>query len=76
VLVAGVPDATQGGQILYFLRRVPKDPFAKATVKAEESWGLRNYASSAKEPKPGNDVYDVYSQSDGTGINGIPYGEW
>ena len=76
VLVAGVPDAKAGGQAMYFLRRVPADPFAPAGVAADTSWGLRSYASPAAQPRPGDDVYDVYSQAPGTGINGVPYGEW
>jgi general secretion pathway protein G len=76
VLVAGVPDAKAGGQAMYFLRRVPADPFAPAGVAAEAGWGLRSYASPAAQPKPGDDVYDVHSQSAGTGINGVPYGKW
>ena len=55
---------------LYFLRRVPKDPIGK------EEWGLRSYASSAEDPKPGKDVYDVYSRSDAMGLNKVPYREW
>ena len=55
---------------LYFLRRVPKDPIGK------EDWGLRSYASAAEDPKPGKDVYDVYSRSDALGLNKVPYKEW
>ena len=55
---------------LYFLRRIPRDP-----VSGEE-WGLRSYASSADNPQPGKDVYDVYSRSDGVGLNQVPYREW
>lgn len=55
---------------LYFLRRLPKDP-----VSGEE-WGLRSHASPPEDPKPGKDVYDVYSRSDKTGLNGVPYREW
>jgi general secretion pathway protein G len=76
VLSAGVPDALRGGQSMYFLRRVPADPFAPPQVTAEASWGLRSYASTPAQPKPGDDVYDVYSQSTQVGINGVPYAEW
>jgi general secretion pathway protein G len=55
---------------LYFLRRIPKDPLGR------EDWGLRSYASSAEDPKPGKDVYDVYSRSDAIGLNKLPYREW
>jgi general secretion pathway protein G len=55
---------------LYFLRRVPADP-----VSGEE-WGLRSYASPADSPQAGKDVFDIYSRSPATGLNGIPYREW
>jgi general secretion pathway protein G len=76
VLAAGVPDALQGGQAMYFLRRVPADPFAPPQATAEASWGLRSYASPPAQPRPGDDVYDVYSQSAQVGINGVPYAQW
>ena len=56
---------------MYFLRRVPKDPFSP-----DGTWGLRSYASSHDDPQPGADVFDVYSLAEGTGLNGIPYREW
>ena len=58
------------GSKLYFLRRVPLDPLSG------EDWGLRSYASTATEPQPGKDVFDVYSRSADTGLNGVPYREW
>ncbi|SFX46813.1 general secretion pathway protein G [Janthinobacterium lividum] len=76
VLVQGVPDLAAGGQTMYLLRRIPKDPFAPADVKAEMSWGLRSYLSPPDEPKEGADVFDVYSTSDKVGMNGIAYRLW
>ena len=75
VLANGVPDAG-GGPTIYFLRPIPKDPFAAREVPAELSWGLRSYFSSAEQPQAGVDVYDVYSTVSGVGINGIPYRKW
>lgn len=78
VLVSGMPDARdpKGGQI-YFLRRLPRDPFFRdGQVPAAATWGLRSYASAADDPREGDDVFDVYSRADGVGLDGIPYREW
>jgi general secretion pathway protein G len=70
-LVDGVPDKRKpDAPKLYFLRRVPADPMGG------EEWGLRSYTSPADSPQPGKDVYDVYSKSDGTGLNAVPYRQW
>ena len=77
VLVTGVPDvlSTQGARI-YFLRRLPRDPFADKQLPAASTWGLRSYASPPEAPAQGRDVFDVYSLSDAVGIDGTPYRQW
>lgn len=77
-LVKGVPDVRDpGGKRMYFLRRLPRDPFSTDPgVAAEQTWGKRSYASPPDEPAEGKDVFDVYSKSPGTGLNGVPYREW
>ncbi|GAA6140408.1 hypothetical protein NBRC116584_02260 [Hydrogenophaga sp. 5NK40-0174] len=77
-LVEGVPDIRDDhkGVKHYFLRRIPKDPFADSSVPAPESWRLRSYASSASQPAPGQDVYDIRSSSDALAIDGTTYAQW
>jgi general secretion pathway protein G len=79
VLVDGVSDVKDptNKNKLYFLRRIPRDPMASDSNNSnEESWGKRSYQSSADDPQEGDDVYDVYSLSTSTGMNGVPYKNW
>lgn len=77
-LVDGTPDARPegNGRILYFLRRIPRDPMAPSTLPAEDTWHLRSYASPANRPEPGADVYDVQSKSTAISLDGSPYAQW
>ncbi|MCW7537683.1 type II secretion system GspH family protein [Aquabacterium sp. A7-Y] len=88
-LVLGVEDLrSPTRQKIYLLRRLPADPFATPAEiggasgsadpmqVAAASWGLRSYASEPNDPKPGLDVFDVYSKSPDVGLNGVPYREW
>lgn len=77
-LVDGVTDVqSPHNEQLFFLRRLPRDPFAPAEIaNAVDTWGLRSYESKADDPKPGKDVFDVYSKSVEAGMNGVPYSKW
>lgn len=77
-LVDGVSDAkSPTTQRIYFLRRLPRDPFnPDRSLSAAETWGLRAYSSPPDAPAEGEDVYDVYSRSGRSGLNGQPYREW
>jgi general secretion pathway protein G len=78
LLVNGVIDAkSPDKRKLFFLRRLPRDPFyPDAAENASETWGLRSYESGPVDPRPGDDVFDVYSKSERVGLNGVPYTDW
>lgn len=70
-LVEGVP--LKGSRVKYkFLRKIPVDPMTGNT-----DWGKRSMQDSADSQSwGGQDVFDVFSKSQGTGMNGIPYADW
>ncbi len=72
VLVKGVSQVGKIDVKLKFLRRVPVDPM---TGKAE--WGKRCYQDEPDDTTwCGENVWDVYSQSQGVGLDGSKYQEW
>jgi general secretion pathway protein G len=77
-LVEAYPDARPGhrGEVLRFLRRVPRDPFAPSALPAEQTWRLRSFFSSAEKPVPGDDVYDIASSSDDMALSGVALKDW
>ena len=72
-LVGGVSVANDAtGRKLKFLRRVPVDP-----MTGEREWGLRAYQDKPDSTSwSGQNVYDVYSKSGGTGLDGTKYRDW
>lgn len=72
LLVEGVDLVGQIDVRKKFLRRIPVDP-----MTGETEWGLRSYQDDFDSDSwGGENVYDVYSLSEGVGLNGIPYSEW
>ncbi len=76
-LVRGVPDIkSPNGRKLYFLRRLPRDPFAPAELEAQDGWQLRAADSGPAERRAGRDVFDVYSRSERRALDGSYYKDW
>ena len=56
-----------------YLRRIPQDPFDRY----DEGWGFRSYKDDPDSTVwGGDDIYDVYSQNDGTALDGTYYNTW
>ena len=71
VLVEGVDLVGQDTK-RRFLRRIPMDPMTK-----EIEWGLKSYQDDVDSTSwGGENVYDVFSLSDGTAIDGTKYKDW
>lgn len=73
VLVEGVSVANDAsGRKLKFLRRIPFDPMTRST-----DWGLRSYQDDPDSTAwGGQSVFDVYTKSGGTGLDGTKYKDW
>jgi general secretion pathway protein G len=72
ILVEGVPQIGQINKKIKFLRRIPIDPITK---KAE--WGKRSYQDEPDSTAwGGQNVYDVFSLSQGRAIDGTYYKDW
>jgi len=55
-----------------FLRRIPKDPMT-GTLE----WGMRSYQDDADSRSWGHEnVFDVYTLSDGVALDGTNYKDW
>lgn len=72
VLVEGVSQVGTPGKKLKFLRRIPIDPMTHST-----DWGMRSYQDDADSRFwGGQNVYDVYTKSNGTALDGTKYRDW
>jgi general secretion pathway protein G len=71
-LVTGVQLGTSGDKKIRFLRKIPVDP---TTGRAE--WGLRAVSDDPDSTSwGGKNVFDVYSKSTGTALDGTKYSNW
>ena len=72
ILVDGVDAVGQVNKKLKFLRRVPIDPMTKSA-----EWGQRSYQDDPKSTSwGGQNVFDVYTKSEGIALDGTKYSEW
>ena len=61
-----------GGKKVRFLRRIPNDPMTNTT-----DWGFRSMQDdTASDSWGGQNVFDVFTKSDGTGLDGTKYKDW
>jgi len=69
-LVKGVE--MQGGKKIRFLRSIPNDPMTKS-----KEWGLRSMQDDPESDSWGEqNVFDVYTKSQGTALDGSRYKDW
>lgn len=60
------------GKKVRFLRKIPVDPMTGNT-----DWGMRSMQDDpTSDSWGGQNVFDVYSKSDGTGLDGTKYNTW
>jgi general secretion pathway protein G len=72
ILVDGVDMVGQVSKKLKFLRRIPIDPMKNTT-----EWGMRSYQDDPKNSSwGGQNVFDVFTTSEGTGLDGTKYKDW
>lgn len=71
-LVNGVNMVGQTDKKFRFLRRVPRDPMMNS-----EDWGLRSMQDDPKSTSfGGQNVFDVYTKSQATALDGTKYADW
>jgi general secretion pathway protein G len=76
-LVEGTDFGDVSGVKKKFLRRIPLDPFHPVVKEGGPEWGLRSYTDAPDSTTwGGDDVYDVYSLSEDTAIDGTKYKDW
>lgn len=65
-------DEESDTKVMKFLRRIPKDPMTNSY-----DWGLRSYQDDPDSDNwGGENVYDIYTKSLGTALDGTKYKDW
>jgi general secretion pathway protein G len=76
-LVDGVNEVGKVDRKLKFLRRIPVDPMTATPEEPKPEWGLRCYQDEPDSTSwCGDNVWDVYTKSEGTALDGSKYREW
>jgi general secretion pathway protein G len=71
-LVKGVQLTGAKSEHVRFLREIPKDP-----MTGTADWGIRSVQDDTDATSwGGQDVFDVYSRSTGTALDGTKYSDW
>jgi general secretion pathway protein G len=71
-MVDGVQLIGQAGKNIKFLRKIPIDPMTNST-----DWGMRSYQDEpTSQSWGGQNVFDIYSKSEGTAFDGTRYKDW
>lgn len=71
-LVKGVSQVGRLDRKLKFLRRIPIDPMTRSA-----EWGTRCYQDEPDSSRScGDNVFDVYTKSEGTALDGTKYKDW
>jgi general secretion pathway protein G len=71
-LVDGVQLIGQAGKNIKFMRKIPIDPMTNST-----DWGMRSIQDDpTSQSWGGQNVFDVYTKSDGIAFDGTRYKDW
>lgn len=71
-LVKGVPLGSSTDKRIHFLRKIPADP-----MTSQADWGLRAVQDDPDSTHwGGKNVFDVYSKSTSTALDGTKYSDW
>ena len=68
-MMSGVVDAH--GKTIKFLQKIPVDPMTGTT-----DWGLKRDHPGAEPVPQGGGIFDVYTKSEATALDGTKYQDW